>query len=69
MKTDIKGVLNQVEKSIESLKADTNDAEWSPQLGTAIGGLRAAKDGLEAHLDVVAQKALSAATPLTKPIL
>jgi hypothetical protein len=50
MKTDIKAVLKQVSDAIDSLKADTNDAGWSPQLGTAIGGLRAAKDGLEAHV-------------------
>lgn len=50
MKTKLEEVLKHVCTAIESLKEDSADKEFTPQLGSALGGLRTAKDGIEAHL-------------------
>jgi hypothetical protein len=50
MKTKIDEVLKHVCTAIESLKDDSVDKEFTPQLGSALGGLRTAKAGFENHL-------------------
>lgn len=50
MKTKPEDLLKTVNTAVETLKADSGEKEFTPQLGSALGGLRTAKDGLEAHL-------------------
>jgi hypothetical protein len=50
MKTKINDLLTAVKNAVESLKEDSATPEFTPQLGTALGGLRTAQEGLSAHL-------------------
>lgn len=61
MKTKIDEVLKNVCTALESLKDDSADKEFTPQLGSALGGLRTAKVGLENHLK--AKPAIASAKP------
>jgi hypothetical protein len=54
MKTDVKALLKQVEDGVEGLKADAGAPGFSPQLGTALGGLRTAAAGLRSHVAMTA---------------
>ena len=68
MKTKIEELLKTVTSAVETLKADAEkqDSGFTPQLGTALGGLRTAKDGLEGHL-AKAKTAQPATTETAKP--
>lgn len=50
MKTKLDELLKTVATAVETLKDDAADKAFTPQLGSALGGLRTAKDGIEAHL-------------------
>lgn len=54
MKTKLEELLQTVNTAVETLKEDakggSGDSPFSPQLGSALGGLRTAKAGIEAHL-------------------
>jgi hypothetical protein len=60
MKTDVNGLLKVVEEAVESLREDAGGAGFSPQLGAALGGLRAAAEGLKAHAAATAMEAKEA---------
>lgn len=51
MKTKVEDLLKTVSEAVDNLKADSGAKEFTPQLGSALGGLRTAKTGLRAHLE------------------
>ncbi len=59
MKTKLDELLKAVSTAVDSLKADAGDQDsgFTPQLGTALGGLRTAEDGLKAHLSLAKPEA------------
>lgn len=72
MKTKLEELLKTVTSAIETLKADAaaqegpGDSPFTPQLGSALGGLRTAKDGIEAHL-AKGGASVPASRPESKP--
>lgn len=65
MKTNTKDLLKTLEMAVESLVTDSATKDFTPQLGTALGGLRTACDAVAAHLQLSSKPA--APTPPAKP--
>lgn len=68
MKTKLDELLKTVTTAVDSIKADAQDPQFTPQLGAALGGLRTAQAGMVAHLAKAtpATPAAPAAAPVVK---